>query len=155
MDSYADIDPRDLPLLEGTHYSYPVLDLNQVPEEHWADALTHFHPSTYTASAETVGLERVGRAIAAGARAELNRAGQRSRRRAKPESWWFPPGLPTPDVSRPAHRRRRQVNFRLGHAQYDQLADAAKLMSMRPTQLASLLVVRGVDQILREASEHA
>jgi hypothetical protein len=155
MDFARDIDPRLLPLVDEPHSRYPVLDLSQVPEDQWVDALVHFHPSTYHMSADTVGFERVGKALAAAGRAELDRAAKRERPRAKPESWWFPPGLPTPEIGPAPTRRRRQVNFRLRAAQYDDLAEAAELMNMRPTQLAGLLVVRGVDQILREAKPRA
>jgi hypothetical protein len=58
-------------------------------------------------------------------------------------------------VRAPERPRHRQVNFRLTREGHAGLERAAALVHMRPTALARLLVVRGVDQILREADSRA
>lgn len=94
------------PLLEAPYRRFPLLDLSRVPEERWVSALERFHPATYSLSVNSVEADRIGRAIAAKGQAELNRAIARDRRKVRPESWWFPPGLPTPDAGPAATRRQ-------------------------------------------------
>jgi hypothetical protein len=55
----------------------------------------------------------------------------------------------------PSTGARRQVNFRLGPGEHARLIEAAKVFGMRPTVLARLLTVRGVDRALREARRDA
>jgi predicted HTH domain antitoxin len=42
------------------------------------------------------------------------------------------------------------VNFRLGAEEHDRLATAARLFAMRPSTLARVLTMRGVDRALYE-----
>ena len=49
----------------------------------------------------------------------------------------------------PAPPARRQVNISLGGERYEQLTQASVGVGLKPAQLARLLVVRGVDQMLR------
>src|SRR4051812_6166362 len=46
--------------------------------------------------------------------------------------------------------RDHQISFRLTPVQYDQVAAAAKVVGLKPAQLARMLTLRGVAQVLRE-----
>jgi hypothetical protein len=144
------------PPVSGRHGIHPVVDLNRVPEDRWVEVLLRFDPSTYKialARFNPPDQATVRRAMAAVGRAMLESAARAPH--VPPDAWAHPPGLPTPEPrSARARRGRRQVNFRLGPDHYRKLVRAAELMSMTPTRLAGLLVVRGVDQILREARPH-
>lgn len=59
------------------------------------------------------------------------------------------PRLPVPEVERASRRVWRQLNVKLSDEQYDAVARAAKRNGLRPTQLARMLVLRGVAQIER------
>jgi hypothetical protein len=153
---HSDFDPARPPIC-GRIGDHPVLDLNGVPEEHWVETLSRFHPSTHgltLARFEPQDQGAVRRAMAASGRAQLNY--DRDKRVVPPEAWAHPRPLPTPEPPSAAARRgRRQVNFRLGREQHGELVRAAELMGLSATRLATLLVVRGVDQILREAKARA
>ena len=59
-----------------------------------------------------------------------------------------PPRMPAGDP--PTRGSSRQVNFRLGPNEHARLREAAPLFGMRPTALARVLTVRGVDRALYE-----
>jgi hypothetical protein len=59
-----------------------------------------------------------------------------------------PPGMP--DGAPSARGAARRVSFRLGAEAHDRLLAAARLFAMRPSTLARVLTVRGVDRALYE-----
>lgn len=62
--------------------------------------------------------------------------------------------LPAPDLPPLAGPEpRRQVNVRLGDGDHARLQRAASRNAMRPTALARLLIVRGVNSLLVEPGE--
>jgi hypothetical protein len=71
-ESEFDLDRRRITGRLGTH---PIVDLNGVPEEHWVEVLSRFHPSTYgmtVARFEAAGdSARVRRLLAASGEATL------------------------------------------------------------------------------------
>jgi hypothetical protein len=61
----------------------------------------------------------------------------------------LPPAVPGGATLAPGPAR--QVGFRLGPDDYERLQRAARLYAMRPSTLARLLTVRGVNLALHEA----
>jgi len=61
-----------------------------------------------------------------------------------------PPPLPRAVGDPPARGSRRRVNFRLGPEEHTRLLHAARVFGMRPSALAFLLTVRGVNRALYE-----
>jgi len=61
-------------------------------------------------------------------------------------------GAPVPgvDVTPPLRTSPRQVSFRIADKEDARLRRAAGLVGLRPAQLARLLVLRGVDGLLRQ-----
>lgn len=59
-----------------------------------------------------------------------------------------PLGVPSPKV--PGRPRRRQVNFRIEHDEYDRLREAARRLGVRPTELARLFTMSGVNRALED-----
>ena len=60
------------------------------------------------------------------------------------------PSLPAGPRGVEAPPRHRAVSFRLSTSQYARLHTLAEALAMKPTTLARMMVVRGVDQALRE-----
>ena len=128
----------------------PIPALEEIPQERWAEALRLTGPRArqmavsrvppeLTVEASMVEFEVTG--------AEIDR-----HRRAR-NGTAFPPPLPDGADELPAPRVapiRPQINFRLTREQHARLSEAAELLGMKPGQLARLLTVRGVAQVLAE-----
>lgn len=117
-------------------------DLNEIPRTEWREALA---PLTDRQRRRAV--LRVRDAEAQGEGMVL-----------ATELWLEEPprrtDVPVPELPRAAavtaRDETRAVSFRLSHDEYARLSSLAKELSLRPTTLARLLVVRGVDASERE-----
>jgi hypothetical protein len=111
--------------------------LAEIPRERWGEALK---PLPHRLRRQVVTQQRAGlEGIALVARLELEDP---------------VPGLVTPrPPSAPVAGRadRRQVNLKLEADQHERLRQAARTLGLAPTQLARLLVLRGVDEMLRSS----
>ncbi len=58
--------------------------------------------------------------------------------------------LPDPQLKPSRPGRVQQLNFRLTAGEHADLLRAADILGLRPTQVARLLTLRGVNQVLRE-----
>jgi hypothetical protein len=150
--SDAPFDPRRPPLRGLWAQKHPIPDLSRIPREHWLEVLRRTHPEAARYAHWDLPDSEQREATLVAAEAWL--AGP-IEERVPPEAVAYPPALPGARVPAPAGRRDRQVNFRLAPPEFAALERAARLVHMRPTALARLLVTRGVDQIVREAREHA
>ena len=127
----------------GYHYGEPVPDLKRLPQERWGEVLTPLRAAARQIAVNTVATQAdvvaamalVGELLLADG---LARAGAQA----------APPPMPAGEP--PARGRGRQVNFRLGPREHARLVEAARLFGMRPTVLARVLTVRGVDRALYE-----
>ncbi|HUR84154.1 MAG TPA: hypothetical protein VMY78_02315 [Solirubrobacteraceae bacterium] len=128
--------------ISGWHFGEPVPDLDRIPQAQWRAVLTPLQHRTrrqalgrtqkdFIAAAQLVGLLWL----------EGGDAGERSGDTPPPR---MPAGAP------PARGPGRQVNFRLGADDHEQLLAAARLFAMRPSSLARVLTVRGVNRALYE-----
>lgn len=130
--------------ITGWYRGEPIPDLNTLPRERWLEVLRPlgFWPRTHALHGlrkeedSEFGRQVSGRLILEGGapRARLSDGA--------------PPPMPAGDP--PARGASRQVNFRLGPEEHARLAEAAKLFSMRPTTLARVLTMRGVNRALYE-----
>ena len=145
----GDLD-QEMPLMHdgipitGYWRGEPIPDLNALAQEDWLEALRPLRPWTRTLA--TGRLRTVEQAQAAGViRGQLMLEDPaphtRDVERAVPR---MPGGAPSP------RGRGPQINFRLGPDEHTRLLEAARLFGMRPTSLARLLTVRGVDRALYE-----
>ena len=163
-DADPPFDPENPPIA-GWFGDDPVVDVSRIPADQLVSVLSRYHPRTYgPAVARYEGSRPVNEVMAAAGMAELEWLERRERRRRiSAETLAHARPLPgagaavgaavrAPERRRP---RQRQVNFRLFGERHADLERAAALVSMRPTALARLLVVRGVDRILREADADA
>jgi len=147
----ADDDEPRFPTTGGRKL-HPIPDLKRIPPDQWRAALEATHPSVRQYAVRTA----MGIDLASGARAdalvaEIGREERATRDRAAEVAAW-PRRLPRPDVGAPPRRSQpRQVNFRLCDAEHAELVRAGELLGLRATQVARLLTLRGVHQILREA----
>lgn len=127
---------------------HPVPDLERLPRERWEEALRQI-PRFVRSRAIFTAEERWGEA---GKLVSEIESDEDERRIAADARVAFPPPVPGRGAT-PAPRARggRQVNFRLSPADHQRLADAAELLGLKVAQLARLLALRGVAQILEEA----
>jgi len=122
----------------------PIPDLGLLPRERWRDALRPLSGATQLVAQSTV--RTVADAQVAGALVgELMLEGAAAAARAREAA---PPRMPT--GAPPVRGSSRQVNYRLGAHEHARLLEAARLFGMRPTTLARVLTVRGVDRALYE-----
>lgn len=130
----------------------PIPDLPKIPRERWRAVLEQTHPSVRQYAIRTARVVD----LAAGALAdrlvvEIQRV-ERAARERHAAAAQSPQPVPTPRASRERRRRySRQIGFRLTPDEHADLARAAETLSLRPAQVARMLVVRGVHQVLREA----
>jgi hypothetical protein len=145
-------DPRRPPV-RGFYGEHPIPDLSRIPQEHWVDVLIHAHPETYGAACEDLPPGTIRAALIARGQALMERPLPEARPVpvAAYEAAASPRTIPRIDVARPAAERFRQVNFRLSSAEYARLEQTARLLGLRPSAAARVLVVRSVQQVLREA----
>jgi hypothetical protein len=140
-------DPSRPPVRGLWAQKHPIPDLARIPREHWLDVLRRTHPEAARYAHWNLPGSEQGEAMLEATRALLAGPIEET---VPLEAVVYPPALPGTGV--PAGGRRdRQVNFRLAPPVFGELERAARLVHMRPTALARLLVTRGVDQILREA----
>jgi hypothetical protein len=143
-------DPRCVPVLGGRGV-HPVPDLSKIPREHWRAVLRMTHRSVRERAARTamrIDLPAAGHATAL--MIEVDCEETAARERAQSAAAW-PRELPRPRAERQRKRRSRQLNIRLSVDEHAALQRATDLLGLRPTEVARMLVVRGVHQVLREA----
>ena len=143
-------DPKQPPLRGLWGQKHPIPDLARVPREHWLEVLRRAHPQARRYAHWNLPDDQHGEARLVEAEAFLMGPIEEV---VPPEAVAYPPGLPGVGLARGRATRDRQVNFRLAPPAFAELERAAKLVHMRPTALARLLVTRGVTQILQEATE--
>lgn len=128
----------------GWFYGQPVPDLDKLPQERRLAALrplTHRARRRAVASVSTPAEANVVLAMLG----ELMLEDDATVARAVDA-----PPPPMPAAALPTSAAGRQINFRLGPAEHARLREAAKLFAMRPTTLARILTIRGVDRALYE-----
>lgn len=130
--------------ITGYYRGEPIPDLDALPQDRWLEVLRPLSswPRTH-AIARVSTIER--------AQAARTVEGQLLLEDRPPES--FDDGLPPPMPAGapPPRGASHQINFRLGPGEYASLVEAARLFAMRPTTLARVLTVRGVNRALYEA----
>jgi hypothetical protein len=146
-----EFDPKRPPLRGFWAQKHPIPDLARIPREHWVEVLRRAHPVAAMYAHFDLPDDQHMEALLV--RTEAMLAGP-IRETVAPEVVAYPPALPGARVP-PARGSDRQVNFRLAPPVFAELERAAEIVRMRPTSLARLLVMRGVTQILQEATEHA
>ncbi len=124
------------------YFGEPVPDLDRIPRERWREVLIPLrHRTRQIAMAGTQKDFVAAAQLVGGLLIEVGDSGARARDAP-------PPGLP--EGAPPSRGASRQVNFRLGPDAHERLLEAARLFEMRPSALARLLTVRGVDRALYE-----
>lgn len=130
--------------ISGYYGGEPIPDLGRLSQELWLEVL---RPLSQRArreakhSVRTVAEAQVADAIVGELIVDDAVALRRAEEAPPPR---MPAGAP------PARGAGRQVNFRLGPHEHALLREAARLFAMRPTTLARVLTVRGVDRALYE-----
>jgi hypothetical protein len=122
----------------------PIPDLDRLPQERWLEVLRPLSQRTRREAKHSV--RTVAQAQAAGA--VLGELIVEDAEVVAQAQQLPPPRMPA--GAPPARGAGRQVNFRLGPNEHARLREAARLFAMRPTTLARLLTVRGVDRALYE-----
>jgi hypothetical protein len=124
--------------IRGWHYGEPIPDLDRIPQEQWREVLAPLRRATRQVAMSGTQRDFRAAAVLVGELLADDR----------PTDLEEPP--PMPAGAPPARGAGRQVNFRLGAAEYERLMAAARLFAMRPATLARVLTVRGVDRALYE-----
>jgi hypothetical protein len=130
--------------ITGWFKGEPIPDLNALPQDRWMEVLrplSHWPRTHATATLRTVDEARVAATI-------KGRLLLEGRPRGIGPVEDAPPRMP--DGAPPARGAGRQINFRLGPDEHARLAEAAELFAMRPTALARVLTMRGVNRVLYE-----
>ena len=125
----------------------PIPNLDRIPQERWREVLAPLRHATRQVARSHTQRDVVAASILVGD-LWLEDGAARERAVSAP-----PPGMPAGAL--PARAIAHQVNFRLGAGEYERLVEAAELFAMRPTSLARVLTVRGVDRALHEARRGA
>ncbi len=128
--------------IRGWHGGEPIPDLDRIPQDRWREVLAPLSHSTRQIAKAGTQSDVVAASILVG-ELLLDDGDARDRAVSAP-----PPGMP--GGVPPARGPGRQVNFRLGADEFARLAETARLFAMRPTTLARVLTVRGVDRALSE-----
>lgn len=128
--------------IRGWYGGEPVPDLDRIPQERWREVLAPLRRATRQWAAAGTQSDVVAATILVSQLADADSA---ARHRAVSAP---PPGMPA--GAPPARGAGRQVNFRLGPDEFERVAEAARLFAMRPTTLARVLTMRGVDRALYE-----
>lgn len=130
--------------ITGYYRGEPIPDLNALPQDDWLEALRPLRPLTRklaTAQVRTAEQARQAGIIRGQLILEDPVPHARDVERALPRM---------PAGAAPPRGRGPQINFRLGPGEHARLLEAARLFGMRPTSLARLLTVRGVERALYE-----
>ena len=128
-----------------------VPDLSAMPREAWKDALRPLDRWGRKRALRTVGAlldEPHTHASMLVRELEIEAAERRI-----PPSPRLPPAPDLPGADAAGRERRRQVNFRLGPGEHDDLLRAAATVGLRPAQFARLMTVRGAGATLRQLGE--
>jgi hypothetical protein len=128
--------------IHGWHGGDPVPDLDRIPKERWREVLAPLRHATRQWAKAATQSDVVAAGILVG---ELSQEDGAARHRAVSAP---PPGMPAGAAL--ARGPGHQVNFRIGHDEFERLAEAARLFAMRPTTLARVLTMRGVERALYE-----
>jgi hypothetical protein len=134
--------------IRGWWGGHPIPDLAKIPRERWEEVLRQTHPSIREKASQTLGELKL--------MTEANTIGwrildeERARAKAARTVVAFP--TPLPGATVPKRTRYKQVNIRLPPARYEDLCEAATIIGMKPTALVRLLTIRGVTQMLAEAT---
>jgi hypothetical protein len=135
----------------GLNRVHPTPDLSQIPRERWREVLRETHRSVREDAARTaMSIDLAAGAHAIGLMLEINQEETAMRDRASQAAAIADP-LPVARLKRSRAGRIRQLNFRLTAAEHADLLRAADILGLRPTQVARMLTMRGVNQVLREA----
>jgi hypothetical protein len=127
--------------------SHPVPDLDAIPEDRWPGVLRQIPGHIRHKAAGLL----VGARMGAAMKVVIDLAAEESRRLDEAyEKVGFPGPLPSPNARKARLSRHHQVSFRLTPGQYSQTVDAANALGLKPAQLARLLTLRGVAQVLAE-----
>ena len=122
----------------------PIPDLNALAQEQWLDVLRPLSSMTRihaTSRLHSPAEAQVGMEIRGQLWLEDATPSARADAAAPPR---MPAGAP------PGRGASRQINFRVGPDEHARLVAASKLFAMRPTTLARVLTMRGVDRALYE-----
>jgi hypothetical protein len=140
--------PHDEIPIYGWWMGHPIPDLARIPRERWEEVLRQTHPTVREHASRALDeLKLVAEANVIGWRI---RDEELARAKAARKVVAFPAPLPGAVV--PKRTRYKQVNIRLPPARYEDLCEAASIIGMRPTALVRMLTIRGVTQILAEAT---
>lgn len=134
------------PIIEW-YLGQPVPDLNEIAEDRWRTVLTPLTRPVREAAARRVRSLDQSRRATALVLLELEDGDgeeQTQRRAQRPQT------LPTSTWAGRPERASRQVNFRISAAQHERLAQAAQRVGAKPTELARILTMRGVEHMLWE-----
>jgi hypothetical protein len=123
--------------IRGWHRGEPIPDLDRIPQERWRAVLAPLRPGTRQVAMSGTQSDVRAAAILVGELLADDGPGDAA-----------PPGMPA--GAPPRRGARRQVSFRLGAEEHDRLAAAGRLFAMRPSTLARVLTMRGVDRALYE-----
>jgi len=128
--------------ITGYYRGEPIPDLDALPQDRWLEVLRPLgHWPRIHAIARVSTPER--------AQAAREVEGQLLFEEGPPR-FEDEPAPPLPAGAPPPHGSSHQINFRLGPGEHARLVEAAKLFAMRPTTLARVLTVRGVNRALYE-----
>ncbi|MEA2157495.1 MAG: hypothetical protein QOE11_3635 [Solirubrobacteraceae bacterium] len=129
--------------ISGWHFGEPIPDLDRIPQERWREALAPLRRGTRQMARAHCQSDVQAAGILIG---ELMLEDGEATWRAMETP---PPAMPRAGAP-PSRRSAEQVNFRLTADEHQRLVTAARIYAMRPTALARLLTVRGVDRALHE-----
>jgi hypothetical protein len=128
----------------GWHQGEPIPDLNALPQERWLEVLRPL--SQWTRRHASAGLRTMADVSVAGQiQGDLLMEDDAAKFRATHAP---PPRMPA--GAPPRRGSSRQINFRLGPSEHARLVAAAELFGTRPTTLARILTIRGVNRALYE-----
>jgi hypothetical protein len=140
-------DPADRVPVAYWVLDHPVPDLANIPEERWRDVLRQVPDEHRHRAARLLPPPAGTRAIMHWL--ELAKE-DHERTQAAHEKAAFPGPLPRPAATRARLSRDHQVSFRLTPAQYAEVQEAGNMLGLKPAQLARMLTLRGVAQVLAE-----
>lgn len=147
-------DPSDEPDDESEHgfpirgyaWGQPIPALDRIPRERWREVMAPLRPMARKSAANAVALGGISAALALVGELEIADAAPQAAALDAP-----PPRLPAGSPPKHPNASSRQINFRLAAGQYERLVRAAGLYGVRPTTLARMMTVAGVDRALYEA----